>query len=145
MGFSVFWSLSRYAGKEAWITFIRQLLGNVECNTSDKHAHGSIVFHDDAIKWKYIPSYWPFGRGIQRSPVNSTHKGQWRGALMFSFIRARINGWVNTREAGYLRRRHAHYDVIVMCVLDWYESDQLYPYLSELVNLRWTNHTIMGR
>ena len=32
------------------------------------------------------------------------HKGQWRGALMFSLICARINGWVNNREAGDLRR-----------------------------------------
>ena len=30
------------------------------------------------------------------------------------FIYARINGWVNTGEAGDLRRHHAHYDVIVM-------------------------------
>ena len=30
--------------------------------------------------------YWPFARGIHRSMVNSPHKGQWRGALMFSFI-----------------------------------------------------------
>ena len=52
--------------------------------------------------------------GIQRPPVNSTHKGQWRGALMFSFIWARINGCVNNREAGDLRRHRAHYDVIVM-------------------------------
>ena len=29
------------------------------------------------------------------SPVNSPHKGQWRGALMFSSIWAWINGWVN--------------------------------------------------
>ena len=36
------------------------------------------------------------------------------GALMFSLICARINGWVNKREAGDLRRYHAHYDVIVM-------------------------------
>ena len=27
----------------------------------------------------------------------------------------RINGWVNTREAGDFRRYRAHYDVIVMC------------------------------
>ena len=27
-----------------------------------------------------------FVRGIHRSPVNSPHKGQWRGALMFSLI-----------------------------------------------------------
>ena len=34
--------------------------------------------HDDVIKWKHFPRYWPFERGIQRSPVNSPHKGQWR-------------------------------------------------------------------
>ena len=41
---------------------------------------------DDVIKWKYFPRYWPFVRGIHRSPVNSPHKGQWRGALRFSMI-----------------------------------------------------------
>ena len=46
--------------------------------------------------------------------VNSPHKGQWRGALMFSLICARINDWVNNREAGDLRRYRGHYDVIVM-------------------------------
>ena len=72
------------------------------------------AIHDDVIKWKYFPRYWPFVRGIHRSPVNSTHKGKWRGALMFTLICARINGWVNNREAGDLRRHRAHYDVIVM-------------------------------
>ena len=52
--------------------------------------------------------------GIHRSPVNSPHKGQWRGALMFSLICVWMNGWVNNREAGELRRYRAHYDVIVM-------------------------------
>ena len=33
----------------------------------------------------------------------------------FFFIRAWINDWVNTREAGDLRRHRAHYDVIMMC------------------------------
>ena len=47
-------------------------------------------------------------------PVNSPHKGQWRVALMFSLICARINDWVNNREAGDLRRYRGHYDVIVM-------------------------------
>ena len=68
------------------------------------------VSHDDVIKWKHFPRNWPFVRGIQRSPVNSPHKGQWRGALMFSLIYARINDWLNTGEASDLRRRHAHYD-----------------------------------
>ena len=70
--------------------------------------------HDDVIKWKHFPRYWPFVRGIHRSPVNSLHKGQWRGALKFSVICVWINGWVNNREAGDLRRYCAHYEVIVM-------------------------------
>ena len=48
------------------------------------------------------------------SPVNSPHKGQWHGALMFSLICARINGWVNDGEAGDLRRHGSQYDVTVM-------------------------------
>ena len=42
--------------------------------------------HDDVFKWKHFPRYWPFDWGIHRWPVNSPHKGQWRGALMFSLI-----------------------------------------------------------
>ena len=33
---------------------------------------------------------------------------------MFSMICVWINNWENNREAGDLRRRRAHYDVIVM-------------------------------
>ena len=61
-----------------------------------------------------FPLYWPFVRGIHRSPVNSPHKGQWRGALMSSLIWTWIKGWVNNREAGDLRRHRVHYDVTVM-------------------------------
>ena len=59
-------------------------------------------------------------RGIHRSPVNSPHKDQWRGALMFSLICVWINGWVNNREAGDLRRYRAHYDVTVMGFVMWW-------------------------
>ena len=65
------------------------------------------------IKWQHFPRYWPCVRGIHRSSVNSPHKGQWRGALMFSLICTWINGWVNNGEAGDLRRHQAHYDVTV--------------------------------
>ena len=49
---------------------------------------------DKALYTQHIPRnmfceftrYWPFERGIHRSPVNSPHKGQWRGALMSSLI-----------------------------------------------------------
>ena len=49
-------------------------------------------------------------------PVNSPHRGQWRGALMFSLICAWINDWVNNREAGDLRRHRCHHDVSVMLI-----------------------------
>ena len=75
---------------------------------------GYLGEHDDIIKWKHFSCYWPFVQGIHRSPVNSPHKGQWRGALMFSLICVWINGWVNNREAGDLRHYRAHYDVTVM-------------------------------
>ena len=62
--------------------------------------------HDDVIKGKHFPCHW--------SPVNSLHKGQWRGALMFYLICTWINGWVISGEAGDLRRHSAHYDVTIM-------------------------------
>ena len=75
---------------------------------------GYWVSHDDVIKRKHFPHYWPFVPGIHRSLVNSLHKGQWHGSLMFSMICTWINGWVDIREAGDLKRHPAHYDVIVM-------------------------------
>ena len=88
--------------------------------------HQNHPVHDDVIKWKHFPRNWPFVREIHRSPVNFPHKGEWRGALMFSLIYAWINDWVNNREAGDLRRQHGHYDVIVMCKLSFINE----PYLS---------------
>ena len=80
-----------------------------------------LVDNDDVIRWKHFPRNWSFVRGIHRSPVNSPRKGQWRGELMFLFlICAWINGWVNNREVGDLRRHHTHYDVTVMMHNDKY-------------------------
>ena len=72
------------------------------------------IWRDDVIKWKRVPRYWPFVRGIHRSSVNSAHKGQWRGALMFSLICAWRNGGVNNGDAGDLRRHRAQYGDTVM-------------------------------
>ena len=72
------------------------------------------VLHDEVIKWKHFPRYGTFARRIHRSPVNSPHKGQWRGALIFSLICVWINGWVNNREVGDLRRYHARYDATAL-------------------------------
>ena len=70
--------------------------------------------HADVIKWKKNLRYWPFVRGVHRWPVNSPHKGQWRGALMFSLICTWTSGWANHRDAGDLRRHRAHYVVTVL-------------------------------
>ena len=60
----------------------------------------------DKMDWKVVEPWWrhqmePFSAllalcaGNSPVPVNSPHKGQWRGALMFSLICVWINGWVN--------------------------------------------------
>ena len=94
----------------------RAVKGGCQPLKSDGKSHRSREstmhwYHDDVIKWKHFPRYWPFVWGIHRSPVNSPHKGQWRGALMFTLI---WHGWVNNRETSDLRRHRAYYDVIIM-------------------------------
>ena len=78
--------------------------------------------------------------GIHRSPLNSSHKGQRRGALMFSLISVWTNNWMNNRKAGDLRRYQAHYDVIVMerlgyvvTIFNFHSSSQLMsPHTSKI-------------
>ena len=80
----------------------------------------TLISYCDVIKWKHFPRYWPFVRGIHRSPVNSPHKDQWRGALMFSLICTWTNSWANNGDAGDLRCHRTHYGVIVM---DFYSGN----------------------
>ena len=58
------------------------------------------VLYDDVSKWKHFPRYWPFMWGIHRSPVNSPHKGQWRGALTF-FLDLRLNKRLSKQSCGW--------------------------------------------
>ena len=82
-----------------------------------------------------FPRYWPFERGIHWSQVNSPHKGQWRGTLMLYLIYAWINGSVNNREAGDLRRHRAHYDVTAM--ISGHIRSDLSPRHWQTVHLSW--------
>ena len=68
--------LERNNFQEKLVSFCRGTLGE----------RVEFISHDDVIKWKHFRRYWPFVRGIHRSPVNSPHKGQWHGALMLSLI-----------------------------------------------------------
>ena len=76
-------------------------------------------------------------------PGEFSHKGQWRGALMFSLIWAWINGWVNNPEAGDLRRHPTHCDVIVMSLNNKSTLIEVMPWcrqaVSHYLNQRWPN------
>ena len=71
-------------------------------------------------------------------PVISPHKGQWRGALMFTLICVWINGWVNNREAGDLRRYRGHYDVIVMQSICF--TQEITTPVHNIVQIGWGHH-----
>ena len=72
--------------------------------------------------WRVSSEYWKCIHsallancaGNSPAPGEFPHKGQWRGAKMFSLICTQINSWVNNHEAGDLRSHRTHYDVIVM-------------------------------
>ena len=61
------------------------------------------------------------------SPVTGEfpHKGQWRGALMFSLICAWSKSWANNGDASDLRRHRAHCDTIAIW---WWGSHMLCSY-----------------
>ena len=85
------------------------------------------TFHKDVIKWKHFPRYWPFVRGIHRWPVDSSHKSQWRGALVF-FFDLRLNKqqwrrrWFETPSRslsryGYVACLRSHVSMVQLA--DW--------------------------
>ena len=97
-----------------------------------------VAFHDDVIKWKHFPRYGPFVRRIHQ--WNSPHKGQWRGALIFSFIWTRMNGCVNNQWWGWwFETPSCHYDVIVMYCY------ACYAFLCTTVPWQWSNTKQRGR
>ena len=70
--------------------------------------HSFLESHDDVMRWKHFPHYWPLMREIHRWPVNSPYKDQWCRALMCSLICAWINSQVNNHGAGDLRCHCTH-------------------------------------
>ena len=38
------------------------------CSVREYCTCSMTLYHDDVIKWKHFPRYWPFVRGIHRSP-----------------------------------------------------------------------------
>ena len=104
----------RYKSGLGWLVGVSIGVGFPGYSDIHTQTHFCLASMMPSSNGNIFPRYWPFVLGIHRSPVNSPHKGQWRGALMFSLICTRINGWVNNGEAGDLRRHRAHNDVTVM-------------------------------
>ena len=90
-------------------------------------------WHDDVIKWRHFPRYWPF------VPVNSPHKASDAELWCFSLIWVWINGWVTNREAGDLRSHRARCDVIVMM------TQFTDAYIPDLSMLSKSHHQINSR
>ena len=88
-----------------------------QCNSCADQAPVNFI-HGCPIWWSHqmeaFPRYWPFVRGVHRSSVDSVHKGQWRGTLMFTLTCAWTNARANNRVAGDLGRHRAYYDVTVI-------------------------------
>ena len=57
-----------------WLSYCDSIPGHVFNGPADLKLISTT--HDDIIKLKHFPCYWPFVRGIHRSQVNSPHKGQ---------------------------------------------------------------------
>ena len=55
--------------------------------------------YDDIIKWKQLPRYWPFVRGIHRSPVNSPQRPVTRS--FDAFFDLRLNKRLSKQSCGW--------------------------------------------
>ena len=117
---------SRYLMNQCWATFL----------WGTQWVNGRSWFHPNC-----------FGDFDISSSYIALYRGQWRGSLMCYLICAWINGWANNREAGYLRRIRAHYDVIVMIYLHRYAHWPRFKWISlaAVYTFRKDPHNVLGR
>ena len=96
-----------------------------------------LELHDDVIKWKHFPRYWPFCGELNSHQwilLTEASNAEARRASMFSLIDTWTNGWVNNQDASGLRCHRVHYDVTVMSL----EHNLTHPDLNKMVNnCRW--------
>ena len=107
--------------------------------------------HDDVVKWKHCSRYWPFVRGIQRSPVNYPHKGQLLGALTFYLIWAlnkRLSKhswswWFETPLYSLWRHCNDHFDYYYCLCLMYARDNYIYllAYITRAHKLPGKHHT----
>ena len=61
--------------------------------------HHSYFQHDDVIKWKHFPRYWPFVRGIHRSRWIPRARSATRSFDVFFDLR--LNQWLSKQWQGW--------------------------------------------
>ena len=72
--------------------------------------------HDDIIRWKHFPRYWPFVKEIHQSPGYPSQRPLMRSFDVFLCALS----LTKSPDAGDLRRHAAHCDVtIVVAQNDW--------------------------
>ena len=75
-----------------------------------------VIIHDDVIKGKHFPRYWPFLWGVHPPPMNSPQKGQWPARWSYDvFFDLCLNKWLSKqRDSSDFIHHCAHYDITVM-------------------------------
>ena len=90
-------------------------------------SNGNIFHVSGPCKWNSpVTGEFPSQRPVTQS-------------LIFSLICTWINSWVNNREAGDLRRHHAHYDVTVM----YFPSCEAIREINNKITLRVSTWTVL--
>ena len=74
-----------------------------------------ISVHDDVIKWKHFPCYWPFVWEIHRSPRTKAIDSELWCFRWSAPEQPVLSGWVSNRDGGDLTS--AYYDVTVMILV----------------------------
>ena len=83
---------------------------------------GCVMLHDDVIKWRHFPRYWPFVRGIHRSRWIPRTKAS--DAELWCFLDLRLNNrlskqpwgwWFETPSWSLWRHSNATYSPLCWC------------------------------
>ena len=80
-----------------------------------------IILHDEIIKWKHFPYYWPFVRGIHQSPVNSLTKASdaefW--CFLWSLLNKRLS--IQSKHWWFEKPSHPlwHHSNVIWGILIW--------------------------
>ena len=85
------------------------------------------IKHDDVIKWKHFPRYWPFVRGIHRSPVPGEFPAQSPVTRSFDgFFDLRLNKRLSKQSWGW-------WFETLSCQL-WRHCNESFHLLHKLIN-----------